>query len=890
MKFFTKNAWLENLSKTLQIRFQSKLNGRSGNQLGNWFGGGWLAVGILAAAIGTASSADVPMMVVLKGQAFEQTGPTIVELSEKDDRDDDESLIFEAFAQGVALDSLVSATLQIPGGSAVSLVRESPTESEFQFQQKTENLLELNTSKPSGTYTFNLTTKNDGVKIVSVSLAGDTYPSVPQVTNFNTLQAAVHTSSITVQWSAMTGGTTNDFIMCNVFDSDTGDDVYRSGEPGDPNALDGTAVQAIIPTNTLLPGLTYEAEIMFIKGVDYDDTTYPGATAFSGYYKHVSFAIKTSALSGVALGAMFENSIPQPYTWDVARDSIVSFRFSHSMNPTYQSVTWTGVSPSNFTYEWTDGNKVLLCRYNVAFPANADIDWSLDLTGFRDAADFALSGDAVGSFHTSSETPESPPDVQGIYVVKVRSYSQTGASPVSDGMYGFDAEVQLSAYNRVKAATITILTNSRSKILNHMTWDPEMEVEATYASKTDLDQFFANGDFKFDLTTVDDGVKSVTLSMGTIDDYPTAPTVINLPALQMIDPAQPTTITWNALIGWSATPSTGSGMIELEFDNAQGYETHWADNEELTSGSQYVIPAGTLNPGRTYRVSLNFTKIKNLGETTYLGVMAGIGFSSVTEFTIQTIGNPVIPDFLIGLSGGGIDLNCTGGESNWYYVLEASREMQRWCPLTQTGGDNSYYDNDARYLSSRFYRLRDYAEGEATQMNRSIQGTVWTDQTQSTPVAGAMVGTSMDGQTIITDNNGSFFLETDTPNGSGVYTVSVTNGATQQDFGPFTGDQPREQNYWMSQSQDNVSIGGTVWTDTQNTTRVADAAVGTSLDGQTAVTDGNGNFFLQTDTPANYGSTPYTITIRVDSNTTNIGPHVWGNHPINQNLGLDGSF
>ncbi len=196
----------------------------------------------------------------------------------------------------------------------------------------------------------------------------------------------------------------------------------------------------------------------------------------------------------------------------------------------------------------------------------------------------------------------------------------------------------------------------------------------------------------------------------------------------------------------------------------------------------------------------------------------------------------------------------------------------------QTGGDNSYYDNDARYLGLRFYRLRDCAEGEMIQMNRSIQGTVWTDQTQSTPVASATVGTSMDGQTIVTDSNGGFFLETDTPNGSGVYTVHVTSGVTQKDFGPFTGDQPREQNYWLNQYQDKVSIGGTVWTDTQNTTRVAGAVVGTSLDGQTAVTDGNGNFFLQTDTPANYGSTPYTITIRVGSNTTSIGPHVWGDH------------
>ncbi|MEI7899625.1 MAG: hypothetical protein WCK89_05195, partial [bacterium] len=60
-------------------------------------------------------------------------------------------------------------------------------------------------------------------------------------------------------------------------------------------------------------------------------------------------------------------------------------------------------------------------------------------------------------------------------------------------------------------------------------WDAQrMGIKATYASQTDLDRFFANGDFKFSLSNLVDGVKTVTLSMGATNDYPAVPTVTNL--------------------------------------------------------------------------------------------------------------------------------------------------------------------------------------------------------------------------------------------------------------------------------------------------------------------------------------------------------------------------
>lgn len=140
------------------------------------------------------------------------------------------------------------------------------------------------------------------------------------------------------------------------------------------------------------------------------------------------------------------------------------------------------------------------------------------------------------------------------------------------------------------------------------------------------------------------------------------------------------------------------------------------------------------------------------------------------------------------------------------YVVETSSDLVRWAAqeerwIEDVEGGNSYYDNDARYLSKRWYRLRDRAADEDwIQPPVSIQGTVWTDATHTAPVAGAVVGTDLDGRTTTTDATGRFFLETDTLGeyGSEPYTIKVTAGGTTETFGPSPWvDRPRDQHFEM---------------------------------------------------------------------------------------------
>lgn len=758
-----------------------------------------LALGCLGVLGNMVGAQDVDFMAVVKGQRFVQNGSDFVMLREGDDGSEDRPLALEAFAQGAETGSLLGGTIQIPGGGALPLGREDAGDTELRHEYQTDDLLDLNTRQPDGAYTFNLTTQNDGPHSVTVNLGGGIYPPVPRITNYSALQSVNPAVNTVVQWTAFTGGGATNFIMLTVHDKNGGEEVFGTAGPGAPGSLNGTVTQATIPANTLLAGHAYEAEVLFVEVVDMKNSY---GTAIAGYYKLVEFGIQAAAQSGVALGADLKRVLPGDYQSDVGRDSAVVFRFTHPMNPSYQAVGWSGsgLNPANFTYQWKDGNRVLWCKYNGALPAGVQIDWSLDLTGFRDSAGFRLSGGRSGYFTTSMDEPESPPDVNGYYVVKAQGFRQTGTSPVATGMFGCDSTVELAAFNRAfEPATLTVGATATSGRLQPSEWDPEMGIEATFASKTDLDRFFANGVLTLNLTTVADGPKSLVLDLGTADNYPPAPTVTNLGSLQSINPSSDTTITWNALAGWSPEMSVGSGRMELEIENDQGNEVMWVDNEDFTSGTQCTIPAGTLWPGRTYHISLVFIRITDL-DGSYGAWGGAAGFQSITEFTIRTAGTPVMPSLAVSRTGMGMSVDIAGGEPQRSYVVETSQDMLRWLPQEERWiGDgpqsNQYYDADAHYLASRYYRLRDRGEDEVVQRRVAIQGTVWSDSSRSTPVVGAVVGTTLDGRTVATDTAGRFFLETDTLSNyaSAPYTVTVASGAQSKSFGPWTwGDQPRE--------------------------------------------------------------------------------------------------
>lgn len=76
------------------------------------------------------------------------------------------------------------------------------------------------------------------------------------------------------------------------------------------------------------------------------------------------------------------------------------------------------------------------------------------------------------------------------------------------------------------------------------------------------------------------------------------------------------------------------------------------------------------------------------------------------------------------------------------------------------------------------------------------------------------------------------------------------------------------------------STQGTVWTNSTRTSPLANATVGTSLDGVTIKTDSYDRFFLLADTPASNQSCSVIITSGTQSRA--YGPMGWGDQPRNQ--------
>lgn len=92
------------------------------------------------------------------------------------------------------------------------------------------------------------------------------------------------------------------------------------------------------------------------------------------------------------------------------------------------------------------------------------------------------------------------------------------------------------------------------------------------------------------------------------------------------------------------------------------------------------------------------------------------------------------------------------------------------------------------------------------------------------------------------------------------------------------------------QNDSYVWIEGSVYASAGHTTPIAGAVVSTDLDSQTATTDASGHFFLQTTTPANYSTTPYTISITKSGYPDFSQTWNWGDHPAGQTFNMDGTF
>ena len=288
---------------------------------------------LIAITCAAARAADVSVYALTKTQNFQQTSSAAPVLQATG------GFSFGAIIDPATATSVTSATLRLPSATVVPF-GPVPGFGPFAVAEAFDTQAAMDAEYGSGSYLFTIHAVSDGTKTPSLSLGAAAYPTTPRVTNFAAAQTIDWTQNFTLQWNAFAGGTSSDSIQLIILRKN-GSTVFSTPTFGSTGALDGTATSTVIPANTLVPGETYSATLVFGNIITINIFAYgflsgvPGVTAFA---KRTDFPMKAPGTTpklqiskGVAAGSY-------DLTWnaDIGR--------SYDLVRSQDLTTWTRVA------------------------------------------------------------------------------------------------------------------------------------------------------------------------------------------------------------------------------------------------------------------------------------------------------------------------------------------------------------------------------------------------------------------------------------------------------------------------------------------------------------------------------------------------------------------
>lgn len=658
-----------------------------------------LLAGICLSAF-TLVGADASLCVVYKGLFYQQTGPGTVT-----PKSGTRFAQFGAFAQMTAPGSLSSGTVRNPANQTFSLAAE---EMLLGFEMGFTSQANMDAAFGHGNYLLAIATRHDGNRSFTLNLSGSSYPPMPQFSNYNALQAVNPTAPLTLQWTAWTGGTTNDLIRVEIEDAETWESVFSTPLPGSPGALNGTVTSLTIPANTFAPNRTYNVLLMFFHPVTMDVVTYPGAMAVAGYLRETELTLVTATQTDHEAPWLDEQT-PRQRETGVARNAGVAFKFSEPMQAAY-AIQW---NPSlAFNYQWNQDRTILFCfPASGLLPANTTISYTLNpagQTGFRDLAGNPLP--TIQSQFTTGDQTASP-DVAAYVLLKAANYQQTGPTSVvastNEPPFLFGALVEVNTPASVTNAT---LTGPRSLDLEFE--GDEWKAGFGTNNLAAVDSAFPGGVYTFHLSTVHDGLRQISLNLPGTTTMPNAPRLANYVAAQAIDPSSSFTLQWEPFAGATTNDRI---QLEIEYQNQWAWRTVFSSPDPLAPNAlnglttSLQIPAGTLPPGRQFTVTLSFIKVVSVDVTSYPGAMGIVGFLADTTIPIATSGQPARPALrTVRHFGNHVRLEIQG-EQDTPYTVEFTENLRNWYNLRSDWNQTGTLIIEDWNLSPqrRFYRVRE---------------------------------------------------------------------------------------------------------------------------------------------------------------------------------------
>lgn len=659
--------------------------------------------GACLGASGVAQAADVSAYSVQKGQVFTQTSaaaPTPLAFT---------PLIFRVEVQGDVA-AITDVFVQTPSVFAPQLeLTPSADGSRLEFVLPSDSLNNLNLLAPSGRYTFLISTENDGDdNIAFLDLDSSVFPAtVPQISNFIAAQAVDAAADFTLNFNPQ--GANESYVLTI---SEGGAEVFTTT---------GTGTSAVIPGGTLSPDVSYNAALRYVRPLQVDTASYPGATGTAALFNETQFDIETGLGGGGGDDTdppVLVLTTPANGAVNVAPGGSVSFTFSEVMAAT-QAIEWSAnVNASALTYAWINGGTTLRVTSPSGFPTNATVIWRLNPTAgnaanFRDVAgNVLLTGLFQGSFTTSAGGPVDPCDDPGQddgrgfgnFYKSVQYVQTNNAPPVLDVEMPANLGASYRGASNQNVTAVSISGPGGNLPMPNLFGF--FLANRDFATPAALDAAFPAGNYTITAT----GAGAATLAISDTGAIPT-PRITNVEALRTMDVTQAFTLTFAPFTGAAATDSI---FISISEQEGQG-EFHAPDpcrNILLpNTATSIVIPANTFRVGRKYNGSISFSR--NSFDTNSIpnsGVSAGVTKTTSFEFTQGGGGTPTKPMWTsIARNQDGTLTYTLLGDTGVNLAIEASDSPDTgWAQLTTAilATGSHQFTVDPRTANKRFFRAR----------------------------------------------------------------------------------------------------------------------------------------------------------------------------------------
>ncbi len=404
--------------------------------------------------------------------------------------------------------------------------------------------------------------------------------------------------------------------------------------------------------------------------------------------------ISTSAAWQAGAQAFLVSSQPPNGATDVPVTASIVFTFNTPIdtasliilpsNPVFTgSIAFSANLTGTLTPSWDESQTVLTLDYAGNLPAGALITWTINPSGtsfplYSEEVDIVAT--ASGSFTTGGEAcdPDGiPDDYGGVTLTKTSTYLQTSdAAPVlkSDELPFFGAFIDSPAVNTVTAATLTGPGNVDIPLDGDFGSFFAFDEAST---ETTLEAAHPSGTYSFSITREVVGPAQFQMQMPALTAYPPVPRISNFAAAQAIDPAQDFTLNFNALTGASGSDFIGIEIVDV--NNPVLFAPDLCIPLPLpNTATSFVIPADTLQTGKTYTLRLIFAR------TFYASTTAPPDFASFgslqrqTVMTIATSGGGGVPQPQLAIDGfqsGFFAMNITGLQPATNYRVQYSSTL-----------------------------------------------------------------------------------------------------------------------------------------------------------------------------------------------------------------------